>query len=127
MPKPTTEDDDLVLSSRYNLRSPKHKEIHFIICTKPKMRCVAAKELASSKSADEIERCYRLPVARAFLSLPLPLARRADRLAAHFCYDLAQTYQRSVLTRSLQYPNVHTPGKISRFESSVVVASVNFD
>ena len=30
------------------------------------------------------------------------------------------------MTRSLQYPNVHTPGKIPRFESSEVVAPVSF-
>ena len=30
------------------------------------------------------------------------------------------------MTRSLQYPNVHTPGKISRFVSSAVVALVPF-
>ena len=90
------------------------------------MRCVAAKELVPSKAAGEIGRCCRLPVARAFLSLPLPLLRRADWLAAHLCSDLAQRYRRSVLTRSLQYPNVHTPGKIPRFESSEVVAPVSF-
>ena len=37
-----------------------------------------------------------------------------------------QRYRRSVLTRSLQYPNVHTPGKISRCVSSAVVAPVPF-
>ena len=94
--------------------------------TRLEMRCVAAKELVPSKAADEIGRCCRLPVARAFLSLPLPLVRRADWLAAHFCYDLVQTYRRSVLTRSLQYPNVHIPGEISRLNSSADVAPASF-
>ena len=37
-----------------------------------------------------------------------------------------QRYRRSVLTRSLQYPNVLTPGKIFIFMSSAVVAPVPF-
>ena len=58
--------------------------------------------------------------------LPLPLVRRADWLAAHFCYDLVQRYRRSILTRSLQYPNVHIPDKIPRLNSSADVAPVSF-
>ena len=49
--------------------------------TRLEMRCVAAKELVPSKAADEIGQCCRLPVDRAFLSLPLALVRRADWLA----------------------------------------------
>ena len=84
------------------------------------------KEQVSSKAADEVGRCCRLPVACAFLSLPLPLVRRADWLAAHFCYDLVQKLRRSVLTRSLQYPNVYIPGEISSLNSSADVAPASF-
>ena len=63
----------------------------------------------SSVAADRVERCCRLPVARA-LRLPLlPLVPRADWLVARRSGVDAQTYIRDVLMWSLQYPNVPTP------------------
>ena len=66
-------------------------------------------QCGSLEAADRVERCCRLPVARA-LRLPLPpLVPRDNWLVARRYGVEAQTYVRDVLTWSLQYPNVLIP------------------